>query len=139
MEKIINRNIELNDIINVDLLCSEESNEKIFSLLKRNINIHNGKAKKLNDAYFTICCLICAYNEKISLDALRIKTNEGEIYTILPYDIIENQIVINDNAVNLMLNVLKYLREQEKLSIKMFNYKTLDYIDEQKEEVTKRK
>lgn len=134
MGKIIRKNIELEDIASVDLLCSKEDNKKTTEQLRNRVNIHNGKNKLLTESYLFMTYLVSSVDENLKLDAIRIRTSDMNLYNITTQDIIENQIVISNYSVKFMLNTLKYLSNQgEELSIKVLDYNTLDYVDYQKE------
>lgn len=134
MGKIIRENIELEDITSVDLLCSKEDNKKTTEQLRNRVNIHNGKNKLLTESYLFMTYLVGSVDENLKLDAIRVRTIDMKLYNITTQDIIENQIVISDNSVRFMLSILKYLsNSKEELSIKLFDYQNLDYIDYQEE------
>lgn len=128
MGKIVKQNVELSNITRVDLMCSRESSENINNLLKRNVNIHKGKNKLLTQSYLFLSYLTNSYDKDIKLDGIRIWTIDGEVYIISTYDIIDNQITINDNAVKLILNALNYVSLQGQANINILDYNNLDYV-----------
>ena len=128
MGKIIKRNIGLEHIKRVDLMCSQESNEDINNALKRKVNINKGIHKILTESYLFLSYLTNSFVKDIKLDAVRIWTTDDELYVISTYDIIENQITINANAAKLILSALNYVSCQEQANINVLEYNTLDYI-----------
>ncbi len=134
MGKLIERSLISSDILNVDLLCSVEDDSELLNHLKKKVNINEGKRKILYDSYLVMSYLTKCYDESLTLDGVRVLTVDGEIFTVLTSDILENRIVLSDNALRFMLATLDYVNKQEVPSIKVLDYATLDYGDYKKDE-----
>lgn len=128
MNKVLSNRINEEDIFKVELLCSESDNTKVISDLQEKGLTHTGKSKILIDSYLLIMYQLGMINSNLSLDDIRIVSMDNDVFHISTRDIINNRIVISDNAIRFILNIFKFIQKGENTTIKVLDLNTLDYV-----------
>ena len=133
MEKYIESHINEGDIKKIELLCSLEDDKDLIKDLEEKVIGYTGKSKILLDAYLTIMYLTDSIDSDLSLEGIRVVTNNNERIHVSTYDIKESRVIVSDNSLRFMLNVLNCINKGQNVFVKTLDYKMLEYVDYDKE------